>query len=97
MSKIDGFKAMIERVKQAYPGASAFATMLREVVDANRHLWGAIVAAGEQWRSRAAGRMHRRRALYDQTLNRPACGEERPEKDDDPALTVSMILIGQIG
>ena len=48
-AKIDGFKAMIGRVKQAYPKASAFATTLREVVDANHHLWGAIVAAGEQW------------------------------------------------
>ena len=48
-SKIDGFKEMIGRVKQAYPRASAFATTLREVVDANHHVWGAIVAAGEQW------------------------------------------------
>ena len=48
-AKIDGFKEMITRVKRAYPGASAFATTLREVVDANHHRWGAIVAAGDRW------------------------------------------------
>ena len=48
-SKIDGFKGMIERVKKAYPNASTFATTLREVVDANHHLRGAIMAAGDEW------------------------------------------------
>jgi 2-dehydro-3-deoxygluconokinase len=48
-AEIDGFKEMIRRVKQAYPNASTFATTLREVVDANRHLWGAIMAAGDDW------------------------------------------------
>lgn len=47
--EIDGFKEMIRRVKQAYPNASAFATTLREVVDANHHLWGAILSAGDDW------------------------------------------------
>jgi 2-dehydro-3-deoxygluconokinase len=37
------FVDMIERVKQAYPNASIFATTLRGVLSANRHLWGAIV------------------------------------------------------
>ena len=40
---------MIERVKQAYPNASVFATTLREVVNANRHLWGAIVSEDGNW------------------------------------------------
>jgi 2-dehydro-3-deoxygluconokinase len=48
-SKIDGFKEMIKRVKVAFPHASTFATTLREVVDTNHHMWGAIMYAGEQW------------------------------------------------
>ncbi len=48
-SKIDGFKAMIQRVKKAYPNVSTFATTLREVVDTNHHLWGAIMAVGDEW------------------------------------------------
>ena len=41
--KIESFKGMIDRVKEAYPNAGAFATTLRQVVSANCHLWGAIV------------------------------------------------------
>ena len=48
-AKIDSFKAMIERAKQAFPNVSVFATTLREVVSANSHLWGAIMAAGDAW------------------------------------------------
>jgi len=48
-SKIDGFKGMIERVREAYPGASMFATTLRQVISANEHLWGAILYAGGEW------------------------------------------------
>ena len=48
-SEIEGFKEMIKRVKQAYPNASTYATTLREVVDTNHHLWGAIMAAGDEW------------------------------------------------
>lgn len=48
-AKIDGFKEMINRVKAAYPNASVFATTLREVVNTNHHLWGAIMRAGDQW------------------------------------------------
>jgi 2-dehydro-3-deoxygluconokinase len=48
-AKIDGFKAMIGRVKQAFPNASVFATTLREVVSANEHLWGAIMLERENW------------------------------------------------
>ena len=42
-SKIDGFKEMISRIKEAYPNASTFATTLREVLSANSHMWGAIL------------------------------------------------------
>ncbi len=48
-AKIESFKGMIDRVKQAYPNASMFATTLREVVNANCHRWGAIVAEGDNW------------------------------------------------
>ncbi len=48
-SSIDSFKEMIARVKAAYPDVSMFATTLREVESANRHLWGAILLAGDDW------------------------------------------------
>jgi 2-dehydro-3-deoxygluconokinase len=47
--KIESFKGMIDRVQKAYPNASVFATTLREVISANSHLWGAIMAVGGQW------------------------------------------------
>ena len=48
-AKIDSFKGMIGRVKQAYPNASVFATTLRQVVNSNSHLWGAVMLEGENW------------------------------------------------
>mgnify|MGYP003336284476 CR=1 FL=1 len=48
-AEIERFKEMIKRVKKAYPNASTYATTLREVVDTNHHLWGAILAAGDEW------------------------------------------------
>lgn len=48
-AKIDGFKAMIGRVKATFPNASVFATTLREVESSNEHLWGAIMLAGNEW------------------------------------------------
>lgn len=48
-TEIDGFKAMIGRVKEAFPNASVFATTLREVVSVNEHLWGAIMLADNDW------------------------------------------------
>ena len=48
-AKIESFKEMIERVKKAFPNASVFATTLRQVVSANCHLWGAIVAEDKNW------------------------------------------------
>ena len=47
--KIDSFKEMVERVKEAYPNATAFATTLRQVISANTHLWGAIANVNGQW------------------------------------------------
>ena len=48
-AKIDAFKGMIARVKEAFPNASVFTTTLREVVSANEHLWGAITLAENEW------------------------------------------------
>jgi 2-dehydro-3-deoxygluconokinase len=48
-AQIDGFKGMIDRVKQAFPNASVFATTLRQVISANEHLWGAIMLEGNNW------------------------------------------------
>ncbi|NJD01964.1 MAG: sugar kinase, partial [Ruminiclostridium sp.] len=48
-AKIGSFKGMIGRVKQAYPNSSVFATTLRQVVNSNSHLWGAIMLEGESW------------------------------------------------
>ncbi len=41
--KIDDFKAMIGRIKEAYPNASWIGTSLREVVSANQHKWGILL------------------------------------------------------
>jgi 2-dehydro-3-deoxygluconokinase len=48
-SQVDSFKEMIARVKKAFPNASVFATTLREVVDVNTHLWGALMLEGDSW------------------------------------------------
>ena len=48
-AKIESFKGMIGRVKEAFPNATAFATTLRQVVSANCHLWGAITLVEDKW------------------------------------------------
>ncbi len=45
----DEFKGMIKDARKAYPNTQVFATTLREVVDANKHLWGAILWKDGQW------------------------------------------------
>ncbi len=47
--KMENFKAMVTRVKEAYPHATAFATTLREVISANLHRWGAITNIDGEW------------------------------------------------
>jgi 2-dehydro-3-deoxygluconokinase len=47
--KIQGFKGMINNVKKAFPNASVFATTLRQVINTNQHMWGAIMLEGDQW------------------------------------------------
>ncbi|MBN2535642.1 MAG: sugar kinase [Spirochaetales bacterium] len=48
-AKIEGFKGMITRAKEAFPGTLVFATTLRQVVSANSHLWGSILTEGGDW------------------------------------------------
>ncbi|MFO7370197.1 MAG: PfkB family carbohydrate kinase [Bacteroidales bacterium] len=48
-SKIQGFKGMIANVKKAFPNASVFATTLRQVINTNAHMWGAIMLVGDEW------------------------------------------------
>ncbi|HOV39392.1 MAG TPA: PfkB family carbohydrate kinase, partial [Spirochaetales bacterium] len=47
--KIDSFKEMIGEVKKQFPHASVYATTLRQVVNVNLHLWGAILSVGKDW------------------------------------------------
>ena len=49
VAKIDSFKTMINTAKKAFPNTAVFATTLREVVSANCHRWGAIMAEGDNW------------------------------------------------
>jgi 2-dehydro-3-deoxygluconokinase len=48
-NKIDSFKVMIERVKNIFPKTKVFTATLREVLDANVHLWGAIMFENGRW------------------------------------------------
>ncbi|MDD2503131.1 MAG: PfkB family carbohydrate kinase [Clostridia bacterium] len=57
-SEIDKFKEMIMRVKEAFPNASVFANTLREVIDANNHMWGAIVHENGNWHTAESRQIH---------------------------------------
>lgn len=48
-AKIESFQKMIMRVREHYPNAQTYATTLRQVINANEHLWGAIMLAGDEW------------------------------------------------
>jgi 2-dehydro-3-deoxygluconokinase len=48
-AKIDGFKGMIERLKEAFPDVSVYATTLRQVISANMHMWGGIIWENDNW------------------------------------------------
>ena len=48
-SKIEGFKGMINRAKEAFPGTQVFATTLRQVISANQHMWGGIISESGNW------------------------------------------------
>jgi len=48
-AKIDAFKGMVLEVKKEYPNAQVYATTLRQVLNANEHMWGALLLAGDDW------------------------------------------------
>ncbi len=48
-AKIEGFQTMISAARAKYPNTRYFATTLREVENANEHLWGAILCADNAW------------------------------------------------
>jgi 2-dehydro-3-deoxygluconokinase len=48
-AEIEGFKAMIGRVKESFPNSTVFATTLRQVISVNEHLWGAIMLEENKW------------------------------------------------
>lgn len=47
--KLHSYKDMISLARKHYPGASIFATTLREVIDSNNHLWGALLSVDDNW------------------------------------------------
>ena len=57
-SEIDKFKEMIMRVKAAFPNTSVYANTLREVIDANNHMWGAIVHENGNWHIAESRQIH---------------------------------------
>ncbi|MGI5951230.1 MAG: sugar kinase [Brooklawnia sp.] len=48
-AKIDGFKGMIRSAHEKFPDVEVFATTLREVVNANHHMWGAILWSNDEF------------------------------------------------
>ena len=48
-NKLESFNQMIEKAGKAYPKVSVFATTLREAINVNRHMWGAIMLSEGQW------------------------------------------------
>lgn len=48
-NKMDSFKEMIQKVKQTFPNVSVFATTLRQVINSNNHLWGAVMLNNDEW------------------------------------------------
>lgn len=48
-AQIEEFKDMIMEATRVYPNVKVFATTLREVYNANEHLWGAVLYKDSQW------------------------------------------------
>lgn len=49
LGKMDSFKEMIRRAQKQFPNASVYSTTLRQVLNANEHLWGGILFKDGQW------------------------------------------------
>lgn len=56
--KIDAFREMIGRVRKEYPGCQVYGTTLRQVVDANTHLWGALLCVNGEWQIAEPRQIH---------------------------------------
>ena len=48
-AQIEGFKELINHAKETFPDAKVFATTLRQVLNVNNHLWGAVMLEGNNW------------------------------------------------
>lgn len=48
-AQTQSFQAMIDEIRQTYPQAQFIATTLREVISANRHLWGMVVYGDDEF------------------------------------------------
>lgn len=49
--KMESFRSLIEEAQKEFPNAKVFATTLRQVISAEKHLWGAILNADGEWYS----------------------------------------------
>lgn len=47
--KASSFREIIRNAREAFPKAQVFATTLRQVINANEHLWGAILYMDGEW------------------------------------------------
>ena len=50
-AQMEGFRGMIDAARETFTKTSVFATTLREVDHANRHLWGGITWHAGEWQS----------------------------------------------
>lgn len=48
-SQIENFQEMISQVQKQYRNTKVFGTTLRQVINANEHLWGALLRTGDRW------------------------------------------------
>lgn len=49
VDQIDSFKGLVNNVRAAFPNAKVFANTLRQVINVNSHLWGALLYAEGEW------------------------------------------------
>ncbi len=57
-SETGSFREMIKTVKKSFQGVSVFATTLRQVINTNEHLWGAIMLEGDSWHDIEPRKIH---------------------------------------
>lgn len=47
--EIEAYKDMIGSVRAVFPDVSVYATTLRQVLNANTHMWGSLLLSGDEW------------------------------------------------